>query len=60
MLNLEKLNDEQFEQLLNILILYKQLNKNKNVYLNETSIKEAIQFMNSQGKDLASQLGIQK
>ena len=40
-----KLNQEQFEHILNILILYKQMNPKKDVYLNEISIKEALKFM---------------
>lgn len=42
-----KLNQEQFEHILNMLILYKQMNPKKDVYLNEDSIKEALHFMNS-------------
>lgn len=57
-LNLNNLTDEQFEHLLNLLILYKQTNKDKDVFLNEKSIKDAIHFMNTVGKDMASQLGI--
>ena len=40
-----KLNQEQFEHILNILILYKQMNPKNDVYLNEISIKEALKFM---------------
>lgn len=58
MLNLCNLSDEQFSHILDILILYNQLHPNKDVYLNERYIKEAINFMNNQGKDLASKLGI--
>ena len=57
-LNLNNLTDEQFNHLLDLLILYKQTNKEKEVFLNEKSIKEAIHFMNTIGKDMASQLGI--
>ena len=35
---LENINQEQFEQIINVLIMYKQLNKDKEVYLNETSL----------------------
>jgi len=42
---LVKLPQENFEHILNILILYKQMNPVKQVYLNESSIKEALQFM---------------
>ena len=55
---LENLTQEQFEQIINIVILYKQVHPNKNVYLNEKYIKEAINFMNTTGKQFASQLGI--
>ena len=58
MLNLCNLSDEQFSHILDILILYNQLNPTIDVYLNEKCIKEAINFMNNQGKDLASHLGI--
>ena len=57
-INLENLSDEQFEHILNILIIYKQCNRDKNVYLNEKSIKDAIYFMNTVGKEMGSQLGI--
>ncbi len=52
------INQQQFEHILDILILYKQLNPNKDVYLNENSIKEAFHFMNTRGKDFASQIGL--
>tara|TARA_B110000046_G_scaffold79235_1_gene87263 strand:+ start:6 stop:185 length:180 start_codon:yes stop_codon:yes gene_type:complete len=57
---LDILSQEQFEHILNLLIVYKQCNKNKNknVYLNEKSIKEAIHFMNNSGKEMANQLGM--
>ena len=54
----EKLSQEQFEQIIDIVILYKQANPKKNVYLNEKCIKEAIHFMNTTGKQFASQLGL--
>ena len=57
-INLENLSDEQFEHILNILIIYKQCNRDKNVYLNEKSIKDAIYFMNTVGKEMGSQLGL--
>ena len=55
---LEHISQEQFEHILNLLIVYKQANRNKEVYLNERSIKEAIYFMNNAGKDLANKLGM--
>ena len=57
-INLENLSDEQFEHILNLLIVYKQANKDKVVCLNEKCIKEAIYFMNTIGKEMGSQLGI--
>ena len=59
-INLENLNQKQFEHLLDLLILYKQINKNKEVYLNEKSIKESINFINTTGKEFADQLGLKK
>ena len=41
---LENINQEQFEQIINLLIMYKQLNKDKEVYLNETSLKKCMSF----------------
>ena len=55
---LENLTQEQFEQIINIVILYKQVHPNKNVYLNEKCVKEALNFMNTTGKQFASQLGL--
>ena len=57
-INLENLSDEQFEHLLNLLIVYKQANKDKVVCLNEKSIKAAIYFMNTIGKEMGSKLGL--
>ena len=57
-INLENLTQEQFEHILNLLIVYAQTNRGKKVYLNEKCIKEAIHFMNNAGKEMASQLGI--
>ena len=55
---LDKISQEQFEHILNVLIVYKQSNKDKDVYLNEKSIKEAFHFMNNYGKEMANQLGL--
>ena len=38
-INLENLTDKQFEHILNLLIVYKQSNQNKEVCLNEKCIK---------------------
>ena len=47
--------------MLNALILYNQLTPSTTkVYLSEKSIKEAFNFINTQGKDVANQLGIQE
>tara|TARA_Y100000590_G_scaffold470621_1_gene667033 strand:- start:4925 stop:5122 length:198 start_codon:yes stop_codon:yes gene_type:complete len=40
----EELNQTRFEHMLNLLIVYKQENKEKDVYLSEHSIKEALQW----------------
>ena len=55
---LENITQEQFEHILDILILYKQTNPNKKVCLNEKSIKEAFHFMSTTGRKFASQLGM--
>ena len=55
---LEKINQQQFEQLLEILINYKKIHPNEDVYLNETSIKRAFNFMNSASKQLKSQVNL--
>jgi len=56
----ENLTQEQFEHILDILILYKQVHPGKNVYLNEKCVKDAIHFMNTTGQRFASQLGMNK
>jgi hypothetical protein len=40
----DKLNQMQFEQIINFLVMYKQLNPDKDVYLNENSFKSATLF----------------
>ena len=54
----ENLTQKQFNYVIDILIMYKQLNPNKDVYLNEKCAKDAIHFMNTTGQRFASQLGI--
>jgi hypothetical protein len=50
-MNIDKLNQEQFEHILNILILYNSMTpKTTNVFLNEQSIKEAFNFMGKNNK----------
>ena len=39
-INLENLSQEQFDHILDLLILYAQANKSKNVYLNEKVLKK--------------------
>lgn len=56
----ENLTQEQFEHILDIMILYKQVNPTKNIYLNEKCVKNAIHFMNTTGQKFASQLGMNK
>lgn len=55
---LDKLSQEQFEHILELLIMYKQLNNKKEVSLSEKSIKDAFKFMSNEGKELAEQMGI--
>ena len=56
---LNKFTQEEFEHILDVLVLYNQLTPDKTeVYLNEKSIKNAFHFMKSRGKDFADQLGI--
>jgi len=49
---LENLTQEQFEHIINCLIIYKQLNPTNEVYLNESSIKKAFLFMTKKGSEL--------
>ena len=57
---LNKFTQEQFEHILNVLILYNQLTpKETIVYLNEKSIKDSIHFMNTTGKQFSDKLGMQ-
>ena len=55
---LENISQEQFEHIINLLILYKQLNPNKDVYLSESSVKNDIKFMSTAGKEFADKLGL--
>ena len=57
---LNKFTQEQFEHIFNVLILYNQLTpKETEVYLNEKSIKEAFNFMNTTGKEFSDKLGME-
>tara|TARA_Y100000814_G_C12297502_1_gene390600 strand:- start:402 stop:575 length:174 start_codon:yes stop_codon:yes gene_type:complete len=55
---LESISQEQFEHIIELLILYKKVNPKIDVYLSEKSIKDAFNFINTSGKDLANQLGL--
>ena len=54
------LTQKQFEHIIDLLILYKQINPKKEVYLSERSIKDATIFMVNYGGQFAEQLGITK
>ena len=56
----ENLDQEQFDHIIEVLILYKQTNPKKIVTLSEKSVKEAFNFLNTTGKQFASQLGMNK
>ena len=43
-MKIDKLSDVQFNHILEVLIYFKKCNPKKDVYLNENSIKEALQF----------------
>ena len=46
-------SQSDFEQVINILIMYKQENSDKTVYLSENSLKEAVEwFKNKMLKDI--------
>ena len=56
---MNRMTQEQFEHILDLLILYNQLTpKSTEVFLNERCIKEAIIFMSNQGKSFANELGM--
>ena len=54
----ENLTQEQFEHIIDIIIVYKQANPKKDVYLNEKCLKEALNFMNTTCKQFANKLGL--
>lgn len=43
-MKIDKLSDVQFNHILEVLIYFKKCNPKKDVYLNENSIKEALQY----------------
>ena len=55
---LEKIPQEQFEHIIDLLIMYKQMNLNKEVYLNENSIKEAILYIKKNSEKLSEKFGL--
>ena len=56
---MNRMTQEQFEHILDLLILYNQLTpKSTEVFLNERCIKEAINFMSNQGKSFSNELGM--
>ena len=56
----ENLDQEQFDHIIEVLILFKQTNPKKTVTLSEKSVKEAFNFLNTTGRQFASQLGMNK
>ncbi len=53
---LDKIPQAQFEHIIDLLIMYKQMNLNKEVYLNENSIKEAILYIKKNSEKLSEKL----
>ena len=53
-----QLTQEQFQHVLDVLILFKQMNPKKDVYLNESSIKEAFHFMENIKSTVSSNPGL--
>jgi hypothetical protein len=50
-LNLDNLNQEQFDYVLNLLIMYKNLFPKEEVYLNESSIIKSMNILNKAKKE---------
>ena len=48
-MKIDRLNDIQFNHILEVLIHYKRCNPNIDVYLNESSIKEALNYFVKNG-----------
>lgn len=48
-MKIERLNDVQFNHILEVLIYYKKCNPKIDVYLNESSIKESINYFIKSG-----------
>ena len=51
----EELNQTRFEHIINLLIMYKQENKEKDVSLSERSMKEALQWFQGNVSSLIDQ-----
>jgi hypothetical protein len=52
----EKMIQEKFERMIDILILYKQTNKDEDVFLSEKSINKAIQWFQKNLTNTINQL----
>jgi len=50
-LNLENLSQQQFDYILNLLIMYKQVCPKEDVYLNEKSILKSLKLVDLVNKD---------
>jgi hypothetical protein len=50
-LNLDNLNQEQFDYVLNLLIMYKNLFPNEEVYLNEASVMKSMNIVSKVNKE---------
>ena len=50
----ERMIQERFEQLIEVLVMYKQEHREKNVFLSERSINEAIQWFQENLSSLMS------
>ena len=50
-LNLENLSQEQFDYILNLLIMYKQVCPKEDVYLNEKSIMKSLKLVELVNKE---------
>tara|TARA_B110000208_G_C11790262_1_gene437204 strand:+ start:1748 stop:1939 length:192 start_codon:yes stop_codon:yes gene_type:complete len=51
---------KQFEQQLELLIIYKQSNQNKDVYLTETSLNDAMKWYNETFSKIKEQMVLNK
>ena len=50
-LDLDNLSQKQFEYILNLLIMYKQVCPNEEVYLNENSIRKSLKMVDLVNKN---------